>query len=84
MEKDRGSQLISDRKSIMSGIFETQGSSFTEVALSPLTVKALAEFHVPLVDALICFLFPRLEYQDLLGALANYHADLDNQGLRFP
>ncbi len=43
-----------------------------EFDLTPLTIKILEEYHIPLLDVLVCFVFQHLQSEEI-SALAQAH-----------
>lgn len=63
-----------DRKVIMQHILEAMGTPFTTVELTPLSARLLEERHIPFLDAVLCFVLPRLDNQTL-SEVSQAHLD---------
>lgn len=49
--------------------------------LTPLSVKILEKYHIPLLDVVLCFVFPRLEHQEILKLAQEHLSQLETEEL---
>ena len=84
LEQGKAIQVQMDRRIIMQHIFEAMGVPMCEVELTPLTARLLEQYRIPLLDAILCFVLPRLELPALGEVVEGHLAELTTPEPRLP
>jgi hypothetical protein len=73
-----------DGVEMMKIIFKSMGTPFVKVEVTPLTAMFLEKYRVPLLDAVLCFVLPRLSSHEISEVCQAHLASLKAPELLVP